>query len=66
MTEIKSAFIVYSIHSANLPGIMPVLGLVKENMPIDGHKQHQDAVEWINDKGNSQTDYTILEVFRIV
>lgn len=63
--ETKSTFFVFTLIPYSNVG-KEHFHLIKAESPYGGHKEYQDAKEWIETNGNANIEYTILEVFKKV
>ena len=55
-------FLVCSIQECHIPSFDKIFGLQMEN--LIPNETYVEAVEWIQDNGARQVDYTIIEVYR--
>jgi hypothetical protein len=55
-------FLVCSIQECHIPSLDKIFGLQFENQIPNA--SYDDAVEWIQNNGARQVDYTIIDVYR--
>ena len=55
-------YLVCSIQECHIPSFDKIFGLQMDNLIT--HETYDAAVEWIQDNGARQVDFTIIEVYR--